>query len=87
MKNFTKYLFPGVLFLVINLLSFGQYIPRVLQPDNQEIKKIAEKISDNGWVYFKKNLDIKPDEVFTKHPSAFGLLKDDEMRPLEIFER
>lgn len=31
-------------------------------------------------MYFKKNLDIKPDEVFTKHPSAFGLLKDDEMR-------
>lgn len=80
MKNLTKYLFLVVLFLVINLLSFGQYIPWVLQPDNQEIKKIAEKISDNGWVYFKKNLNIKTNEVFTKYPSAFGLLKNDEMR-------
>ena len=80
MKNLTKYLFLGVLFLAINLLSFGQYIPRVLQPDNQEIKKISEKISDNGWVYFKKNLNIKTNEVFTKYPSAFGLLKNDEMK-------
>jgi len=77
MKNFTKYLFPGVLFLGINLLSFGQYIPRVLQPDNQEIKKIAEKISDNGWVYFKKG--IKPEDVFIKHKIAFGLSENDNM--------
>ncbi|MCD6566890.1 MAG: M4 family metallopeptidase [Bacteroidales bacterium] len=80
MKKIIKYFFLVVLFLGINFLSFGQYIPRVLQPDNQEIQNLSERISKNGWVYFKKNLDIKPDEVFTKYPSAFGLLKDDEMR-------
>jgi len=80
MKNFTKLLVLVLILIVLNISNYGQYIPKVLQPDNQEIKNLAERISENGWVYLKKDLNIKPDEVFTKYPSAFGLLKDDEMR-------
>ena len=77
MKNYTKYFFLVVLFLGINLLNFGQDVPRVLQPDNQEIKIIAERVSDNAWVYFKKG--IKPGDVFIRYKMAFGLSVNDNM--------
>ena len=77
MKNLAKHLFPGLLFLIISFLSFGQDIPRVLQPDNQEIKKIAERVSNNAWVYFKKG--IKPEDIFIKYKMAFGLSEHDNM--------
>ena len=76
-KIFTLTIF---LLLIQNVSMLGQYIPRVLDPDNQEIKVFAERISKNGWVYFKPVSNIKHDELFTTNKSAFGLSNDDEMR-------
>ncbi len=79
MKKFIRTLVTVPLLIIFINSNYGQYIPKVLQPDNQEIKNLAEKINDNGWVYFKRNLNIKPNEVFTDYPSAFGLSNFDKM--------
>jgi len=79
MKKFIRTLVTVPLLIIFINSNYCQYIPKVLQPDNQEIKNLAEKINDNGWVYFKRNLNIKPNEVFTDYPSAFGLSNFDKM--------
>jgi hypothetical protein len=48
MKKFIRTLVTVPLLIIFINSNYGQYIPKVLQPDNQEIKNLAEKINDNG---------------------------------------
>jgi len=48
MKNSIYFSIAGLLLIIFTNSIYGQYVPKVLQPDNQEIKHLAERISDNG---------------------------------------
>jgi len=81
MKKLIKVIALTIFLLIIhNVSMLGQYIPKVLDPDNQEIKVFAERISKNGWIYFKEGSNIEHDELFTINKNTFGLADNDEMR-------
>lgn len=75
-----RILFLTTLFLGgIQLLSFSQDIPYVLSKDNQEIKKISKKISENGWVYLNESLKLQSSDLAKKYKKAFGYLDQDNV--------
>ena len=76
MKN---YLF-SLLFLLAALNIQAQDKPWVSSEENESIKELSEKVTDNGRVYFKKEARVKRDDVFGKHKKAYGLSNDDKMK-------
>ncbi len=47
---------------------------------NEGLQKIAMKISENGWVYFKPNFKADPLTFFSTYAKEFNLSKDDNMK-------
>jgi len=39
---------------------FGQYVPKILQETNEEIRSKTERVDPAGWLYFKQNAKILP---------------------------
>jgi len=46
---------------------------------NPDLLKIADLVLENGYVYFKQNIGLDPNSLFTKHKSAFNLCETCEM--------
>jgi bacillolysin len=78
-----------VYFLILLAILVGaeagtaQNVPTVRKQDNQQIKEIASKVDDAGWVFLKKEKKISPDDVFVSHKDAFGLQAIDEMKKVK----
>ena len=47
---------------------------------NQKLQKIAKKVNNIGWVYFKDNFKPDPQKFFSNYKDEFNLSKYDEMK-------
>ncbi len=75
-----KLLFLTALFLLgLYLITYSQSVPYVLNKDNQQIKMISKRITENGWVYLNDNLKLSPNELIKTHKKAFGYLDNDKV--------
>ncbi|HHH55361.1 MAG TPA: T9SS type A sorting domain-containing protein [Bacteroidetes bacterium] len=78
-----KWKVTAILFLMLSLLSnqhiFGQFIPKILQESNEEIRSKTKKVESAGWLYFKESSQVKSGELFTNLKGATGLGISDSM--------
>lgn len=62
------------------LLMMGMNVSaQTLSPANTELTKIANIQGTDGWLQFKPETAIDPQQVFSLHKAAFGLGSADEM--------
>ena len=69
------------LFLVMIILIANT--PNLQQSDwslDQDLQKIAKKVSENGWVYFNDNFKPDPYNFFSDFKTKFNLSEFDEMK-------
>jgi len=74
-----NYLTIACLLIIGIQTGLSQVLPKVLDQNNQKIKEIAQKVDEAGWVFFKKEKKLAPDDIFVNYKEAFGLSKSDEM--------
>lgn len=68
-----------ILVLVVVNVS-AQPDPRVSQPNNVVIKRIANKVEKTGWITYKRGIKLTGHEIFGELKDAFGLSPDDSMQ-------
>ncbi len=74
-----KYLLVLFLVMIGFQISLSKNVPKVLDKNNKQIKEIAQNVDNAGWVYFKKEQKLAPDDIFYKFKDAFGISKFDKM--------
>ncbi len=62
-----------------NVLS-QSFTPKALRFDNQEIKQITQNTDQAGWLFFKPEAKLQPNDLFTTYKEYMGLGEYDEMR-------
>jgi Zn-dependent metalloprotease len=70
-----------LLFLVCIVWGGGKllaqkYQPKYLREDNKEFKNLATRITESGWIEFKKEARINPNTFFKDYSGSIGLTKD-----------
>jgi bacillolysin len=71
--------------LMFNSLAFGQSkgasaIPTFARKDNTVIASRTLEVKEHGWLYFRKQANVQPNELFTTYREAMGLRPEDEMK-------
>jgi Zn-dependent metalloprotease len=51
----------------------AKYSPKYLREDNKEFKNLTEKTTDNGWIIFKKESKLNPNNFFKDYANSLGL--------------
>jgi hypothetical protein len=75
-----KLVLPLISVLLFFLLIAGETSNDVRNPQLATgLQKMIQKISENGWIYFKESFKIDPNEFFKNFKSELNLSKDDEM--------
>jgi bacillolysin len=77
MKSIKNYAVFTLFLLAFSLNA--QEKSKFLRDDNQEVKNLTKKVSDNGWLEFKEGNKTKHTDFFTKYKDAFGLGAKDKM--------
>ncbi len=66
--------------LLSNKSVFGQFVPKILQESNEEIRSKTERVDPAGWLYLKRSAKILPGELLTISKDATGLKANDQMQ-------
>ena len=51
---------------------------------NKKFENIAYKADESGWIFFKKEIKLSPDDIVSKHKNVFELRDYDEMKQIKI---
>ena len=62
------------------------FIPTFARKDNTTIASLTIEVKEHGWLYFRKNANVKPKELFSTYREAMGLRSEDEMKIIKIQE-
>lgn len=65
------------------LLGQNKYQPKYLREDNKAFKDLTEKTTDNGWITFKKEAKLNPNNFFKDYSQSLGLGKDYNFKPIK----
>jgi hypothetical protein len=76
-------LFPSLVLIIAFLIASVPPSGQEKNSSNQELQKIAKRISSNGWVYFKDNFKTDAKKFFSNYKEEFNLSKYDEMKLVE----
>ena len=69
-----------ILTLLANQNVFGQFVPKILQLSNEEIRSKTERVDPAGWLYLKQTANLLPGELFSNYKDATGLKANDQMQ-------
>ena len=64
----------------------SRFIPTFARKDNMAIASRTIEVKEHGWLYFRKNAKVKPQELFSTYREAMGLGKEDEMKVIKSQE-
>ncbi|MBL7925024.1 MAG: hypothetical protein JNL88_12560, partial [Bacteroidia bacterium] len=77
----TNYQKSAVKFLTgILLLSTAGAFAQLSKGPRAELASITRPNHHSGWIYFKDDLQLRPDDVFSRYKAAWALGADDELR-------
>ncbi|MBI4648811.1 MAG: M4 family metallopeptidase [Bacteroidia bacterium] len=68
-----------IICLITLLLIDGIYAQTDTTFWNSELNKIAKTTSQPGWIIFRDDVQINPENIFQQHKISFGLKADDDM--------
>ena len=57
-----------------------KYQPKYLREKDEALKNLTLRTTENGWIEFKKEAKINPNNFFKDYASSLGLGKDYEFR-------
>ena len=70
--------------LLATLPIFGQkYDAKYLRKEDKELKALTREMTPEGWIYFKKEAEVKRETFFEKLGKNLGMDKDYEMRKIK----
>ena len=64
----------------------SRFIPTFARKDNTAIASRTIEVKEHGWLYFRKNAKVKPNELFSTYREAMGLGKEDDMKIIKSQE-
>ena len=75
-----------LLFFLVAYNAQAQHRPWIAQKENEAIKKISREVTDDGYVYYREDVKIRYNHVFSQHKGVYGLSESDSMKLIQVTE-
>jgi hypothetical protein len=65
------------------LLAQNKYQPKYLREDDKNFKSVTKRADNDGWIEFKREAKLSPNNFFKDYANSLGLDKDYNFKPLK----